>query len=422
MALKKKRVMTPKAKNIEPDFTGCETWSGEQFHRTKNHAYEVYRLEFKNSDYKQWVLDYIVGTNFEEHLDKLKKLPEHRFSSTLGGLCRMIKHGKMPDTHEAYTKHWESLPGTIGTPKPSSEYINTSIQGLIDLNEEPAPEEKNEDIEDTDKKEETYRPSIQQRIWEQSCIISEFIEQAFDDFTAGKIVDFKSVSLLKHLRQTNCKMPHARLIKAFYAPQKDELSELLFPPDTKKMNEHELDMHNQLKEGYSHIDKKTMKKLFDFFVQIDNACDGIIAESKANRKPRKMSKKAPEVIVKKLKYKVTDEKFGVTSIEAHKIISANCLVVFNCKTRKLGVYYTSVEDPTGAGRDGSGLDVKGTTIQRYNEEKSIWKTLRKPDEQLREVKNLNTRRKFENWFEGIKTTPVKMNGRINPETVLIGVY
>ena len=71
---------------------------------------------------------------------------------------------------------------------------------------------------------------------------------------------------------------------------------------------------------------------------------------------------------------------------------------------------------------GSGLNVKGTTLERYNEGKSVWKTLRKPVEQLQEVKELNTRRKFENWFESIKTTPVKMNGRINQETILIGVY
>jgi hypothetical protein len=43
-------------------------------------------------------------------------------------------------------------------------------------------------------------------------------------------------------------------------------------------------------------------------------------------------------------------------------------------------------------------------------------------EQLQEVKNLNTRKKFENWIEKLTTTPTIMNGRINPETILIGVY
>ena len=43
-------------------------------------------------------------------------------------------------------------------------------------------------------------------------------------------------------------------------------------------------------------------------------------------------------------------------------------------------------------------------------------------DQLQEVKDLNTRKKFENWFGKLTTTPVKMNGRINEETILIAVY
>ena len=88
----------------------------------------------------------------------------------------------------------------------------------------------------------------------------------------------------------------------------------------------------------------------------------------------------------------------------------------------MGVYYTSNEDPLGQEREGTGLYLKGQTIQRFNEKESVWKVLRKPVEQLEEVRNLNTRRKFENWWETVKTTPTKMNGRINNETLLIGVY
>jgi hypothetical protein len=98
------------------------------------------------------------------------------------------------------------------------------------------------------------------------------------------------------------------------------------------------------------------------------------------------------------------------------------LVIFNCKNRKLGVYYTSNEDPLQQKRDGTGLYLKGQTLQRYDEEKSVWKVLRKPQQQLEEVRNLNTKRKFENWWETVTTTPTKMNGRLNPETLLIGVY
>ena len=188
------------------------------------------------------------------------------------------------------------------------------------------------------------------------------------------------------------------------------------------MTELEKDYVAQLKEGYSIFDKKQIKKMYDFYVQVLGAADAMIAESKANRKRRKVSSKSPEQIVKKMKYKLSDEKMAIASIEPHKLVGANCLVVFNSKTRKLGIYYTSMEDPTGTGREGSGLTVKGTTLQRFDEKTSVACTLRKPLDQLQEVKALNTRRKFENWFEKLTTTPIKMNGRINPETVLIAVY
>ena len=104
---------------------------------------------------------------------------------------------------------------------------------------------------------------------------------------------------------------------------------------------------------------------------------------------------SPEKLTEKLKYKISDEKYAISSILPHKLIGATCLVVFNSKNRKLGIYYTNMEDPTGTGREGSGLALKGQTLQRYKEKESVWWTLRKPMEQLQEVKNLNTRKKFE---------------------------
>jgi hypothetical protein len=257
---------------------------------------------------------------------------------------------------------------------------------------------------------------------EQANIMSEFIEQAFDDFLEEKITDFKSIEITKQLRAQGCKQPQARIIITDYMPALEEYKELLNPPKTDKMTEQEKDYAQQLKDGYAHYDKKQIKKLHDFVISIIGACDAIIAESKANRKPRKLSKKSPEQVVKKMKYKISDEKYAVSSIPPEKIVGANCLVVFNSKTRKLGIYYTSVEDPTGVGREGSGLNVKGTTLERFHEENSVACTLRKPMDQLQEVKGLNTRKKFENWFSKLTTTPVKMNGRINPETILIAAY
>jgi len=415
----KKKTVIRKTKNTNvPNFEGSADWDGEQFSRAKDAAFEYYRLEKKNSDFKKYVLDYVkTSDKWKEHLSTLNKAPDNKFNSTLGSICKLTTQG-MPDVHPKYNEWWHSLAGTMGTPKPHSEYIDKWLKEILSVGEKVVEEKQEEEV----KKKDVYVPSIQDRIREATSSMVQDFEQALDDFCEGKITDFKAIKPLSLLRQLQCKQPHARLIATFYEGQIAEYKELLDPPSTAKMSELELDHAKQLKEAYSHYSKSQIKKLYDFLVSIISACDGIVAESKANRKPRKISKKSPEKLVEKLKYKITDDKYNVSSVPAHKMIGANCLVVFNSKNRKLGIYYTSVEDPTGAGREGSGLNLKGQTLQRYNEEKSVWWTLRKPMDQLQEVKALNTRKKFENWIEKLTTTPTKMNGRINPETVLIGVY
>jgi hypothetical protein len=419
MLMAKKKTITRRTKNTNvPNFEGSADWDGEKFSRAKDAAFEYFRLEKKSADFKKYTMDYVkTSDKWKEHATTLAKAPDSKFNSTLGTICVLTTQG-MPDVHPKYNEWWHSLLGTMGTPKPHHEYIDKWLKEILEVGEKVVEEKKEEEV----KKQETYVPSIQQRIREASTVMVEAFEQTLDDFCDGKITDFKAFKPLSHLRQVQCKQPHARLIASFYEPQIEEYNELLNPPNTAKMSEQEKDYAQQLKEAYSHYDKKQIKKLYDFLVSVLGACDAIIAESKANRKPRKISAKSPEKVVEKLKYKVSDEKYSISSVPAHKMIGATCLVVFNTKNRKLGIYYTSVEDPTGTGRDGSGLNLKGQTLQRYNEEKSVWWTLRKPVDQLQEVKNLNTRKKFENWIEKLTTTPTKMNGRINPETVLIGVY
>jgi len=412
-----------KTKTLEPKYEDLDKFSGQQYSRFKDTALTYYRLECKNTDYKQWTIDYLENFNYSEHkdiIDIVRKNPEREFNCTLGGICRMLSKG-LPDYYEPYAKYWLELPGTMGEIKPMSEFVKKQVDLLVEKGKQIVEEKEEEKKQEEEKAKNVYKPSIQERIAMAIPHMTDAIDQALDDFTEGKIVDFKHLKPLNYFRQKDVKQPHAKLIQDHYEPAFEEMRELLNPPDTSKMTDVEKDWHQQLKDGYSHYDKRQLKKLHDFYQTVLIACNSIIAERKANRKPRKVSRKAPEQIVKKLKYKISDEKYGA-SVEAHKFISANMLLVFNCKNRKLGVYYTSNEDPLGQEREGTGLYLKGQTIQRFNEKESVWKVLRKPVEQLEEVRNLNTRRKFENWWESVKTTPTKMNGRINNETLLIGVY
>lgn len=412
------------ARLTEPSWDGFDKLSGQEFHRKRQGTHQWYYANFASKDLMPAVWIWMEANGYsKEDIKKVKAADDSTVSTTAAIQCKMLNNG-MPDLYKPAAEYWDSLPGTSGELKPATTFVKKRIEEALTQGSLVKEQKEKEEAAEKAKAEikEKYTPSIQDRIRLATYSMSEFVEAALDDFLDGKISDFKDIKPATKLRQMECKQPHARLIKASYEPAIAEYEELLNPPNTKNMTDQEKDYAQQLKEGYSHLTKSQIKKLYAFYISVQGACDAIIAESKANRKPRKIAKKSPEQVVSKLKYKVSDDKYAISSIPAAKLVGASCLVVFNGKTRKLGIYYTSNEDPLGTARDGTGLDLKGTTLQRFDDDKSVACTLRKPVEQLREVKSLNTRKKFENWFAKLTTTPIKMNGRINAETVLIAAY
>ena len=212
-------------------------------------------------------------------------------------------------------------------------------------------------------------------------------------------------------------------MKGFYSnvlEDYDELERMPTAGQLKKMDEGEADLWAQLKEGYAHLKKADIKKIRTAIEELRAALDFIIDSAKANRKPRKSKPKSSTKLVEKLKYCKTDDKYKLASIDPSLIVGANELWVFNVKTRKIGKYVASNIDPKGMGRDGTGLSVKGTTIIGFDENLSIQKTLRKPDEQLKEFKAAG-KVKLRKFLDDIKTTDTKLNGRCNPDTVLLKV-
>ena len=136
-----------------------------------------------------------------------------------------------------------------------------------------------------------------------------------------------------------------------------------------------------------------------------------MAEAKVNRAPRAKKPTDKVKVVSKLKYLKQDEKLKLVSINPIDIIGSKELWVFNTKTRKIGKYVAG---------EFAELSVKGTTIVGFDENKSIQKTLRKPEEQLKEFKAAGkvALRKF---LDDIKAVDIKLNGRINEETILLKI-
>jgi hypothetical protein len=64
------------------------------------------------------------------------------------------------------------------------------------------------------------------------------------------------------------------------------------------------------------------------------------------------------------------------------------------------------------------LGVKGTSITGFNENLSVQKTLRKPEEQLKEFKAAG-KVQLRKFLDDIRAVDIKLNGRINEDIILL---
>jgi hypothetical protein len=274
---------------------------------------------------------------------------------------------------------------------------------------------------------EKYRPSIQERIAERVREIVVPIEDWLERLiTMPDRFNPETFQLIDHFKKEKVGGVHARKIIEMYETQYKEYKDLL---ELRKKNlkfkeideEGEGDSEErQLLESYEDISNEVIEKGIKAHDNIFKACDYMIDIANANRKLRKKKPISKDKLVSKLQYSKEDTKYNLKSIDPKDIITAEQLWVFNTKTRKLGIYVASVLDPRGLNREGTGLSVKGTSVQGFDPEKSVQKTLRKPEEQLSEFMKCGPV-KSKTFFSEIKSMEIALTGRINPDTILLKV-
>jgi len=401
-----------------PSFNGWENWTGQAFVRFRNNAHAFYYENYKPADLLSSVWNWMKSNGYTKEQIKQAKAGQaeaNSISTVKSIYCKLMEDG-CPDLNPEHQKYWDSMPGCAGEIKPLSSYIIEAVESAIEAGSKV--------VENDDKKESAQKQtvSIQDRIREQSYQASEAIEDWLDSFFENpKSFKANSFDFKAHFANHGVTQAHARKIKALYQQSESDIQELVNMPTSaklKKLSEKEQDWCEQLKEGYAHVSKAEAKKLLTAYENISSACDMVIESAKATRKTRKPKAKTAEKLVEKIKYKKQDDKYSLVSVNPANIVGASELWVFNVKTRKLGKYVAAETDPKGLNREGAGLSVKGTTIQGFDESASIQKTLRKPEEKLKEFKDAGkvALRKF---LDEINTTDTKLTGRINADTVLL---
>ena len=402
---------------LEPDWKDSEKWTAEQYYRERARTPYWYSYYYKAKDFIPWVVDWMKANDYtNEQIKSYKAAEDWRTKSTLAGYVRALTKG-MPENHEGLTAYFETLPGVTATyMSDASVSVRKELEIIIEAGSKIKAEKKVEqEIVST-----KYKPSIKQLLFNKSLEMSDKIEDFVESFdgSSSMLTKFDPQRMLLIV---GAKPNHAKIIASYYKPAFNDFSELVNPPNTKKMNEVEKDLYEQLKEGYSHLSKDAIKNQFKMYKTIMDACDNIVLKGKVTRKPRKKKIISAEKQVKNFKYLDHHSETKSISVNPADLVGANIAIVYNSKTRKLGVYHASNVDPMGLKREGSGFSVKGTTIQGFNEEKSVCKTLRKPVEQLAKFKNI-AKRSLNKEFDAINSVEVKMNGRFNAHSLIIKVF
>ena len=390
MATKSKKITSQtirenKGRDMSPKWDTVDTMTTDQLLRHFRMSMDWYRLESSGKDLKPKVINWMSQNDYsKETIAEFKATKDWRSNLTMGSIAANLLKG-MPDSHPE-----------MNDGRKASDWLRKAIAQAI--------EEGKYDVEEVDENT-PAKPiipvtTIQDRLRETSGKMAEEIDYALDAFTMDpESFDPKAIKIINLLRGKDAKAAHARIIKTFYMRTYEEVQEAAEGNC------------EQLKEAYGHLSKVQMKKLISFYHEIISACDMLGQEAKVNRKPRAKKAVPKDKIVAKLKYAKTNEPLKLVSINPADIIGSKELWVYNTKSRKIGKYVAS---------EYLELSVKGTSIIGYNENLSVQKTLRKPEDQLKEFKAAG-KVQLRKYLDDIKAVDIKLNGRISEDIILLRV-
>ena len=334
-------------------------------------AVNWYRNTGSSKSYKKWTLDWMKSkdSHWTAEDTELARRAEKKYFSRVGHYCRLMSRG---------------CPADVNVLQAIRNGINLIIrEGEKSKTTAPAP-----------------RVSPMVRLKESvdrlACDMNVTIDSLHLSVMEGEKTFDPKIPAWLYDNKVSAKQ--AELLYKMYSPVFDEVTAALAGED------------DQLNEAYDYLGKRKLRRL-------QKGLDAILRTLQdhyvKNQKPRKKRtvKFDPSKAVKKVNYMKSCDELGISSIDPKKIIGAKKLVIFNTKYRYLQVFEASGHD---------GLMVKGTTIQNFDKDRSLMKTLRDPKSVLPKIKGI---RSFNNTWSSIKTKERKVSsGRIGQHTILVQAY
>lgn len=384
----------------EPEWHGWEQWDVSHFYHIKGKAINFYNYYLDSGLMKPMVLDWMKKNGYKkEEISSIKDAPPYILPSTVGKLIRCMERG-MPSLHPEAAEHFASLPfhdeDNPPIPKDDIKVVKKLINDALSVLRQNKYINTTETVAAAPK---AYQPSPLERIKKnvERDIIAP-LDSLLDDW-ANTAKTPPTLDLSGYLRDNKVPAQGCKFVLDWLNRHYEEYNGALQKTDP------------QYVEGFSYLKKPALRKIVTIL-------EGLIADVKSHakiknntRKPRVKKVKNADKQVARLKYQTNSAEYNLDSINPARIPTSQRLYTFNTKTRLLSVYYAN-----GA----SGFAVQGTTVKSYDTESSFGATLRKPKDILAAIMGA-TPKKLDKIFDGVTLKKKKVNGRINPQTIILKV-
>lgn len=359
----------------EPTWTGTE--EGDAFNVKLRNSLFYANYHFSTKDVKSDVLQYVneIGVFDRNQMKRFSSAYDSKTIVSIGtaaNLCRAgVRGAPLTDAHK--------------------EFIADTFKELLDNYRVKDPEPV---AETATTAKAPPKPTIQDRLSEKTSELIGELEGHFDEVAENTAKSFKHYDWFV---KNNVVQTQLSKYEELYNRRKAELELAQGKTD------------DQLKEGYRHFKAADFKRVISWIDGLMTAIEEYRGVKKAAKKARVKKAPSKEKLVSKVKYCKEDKALKLVSINPAEVLGAKEVWVYNVKTRKIGKYVAN-EYQT--------LTIKGTSIENFSESLSVAKTVRKPEETLAEFKKAGklALRKF---LSDIKAVEIKLNGRLNTDTVLL---
>jgi hypothetical protein len=375
----------------EPEWKDAEDITLEEYNKRFDRGLRFYGYYCDNKMMKPWIVDWMKSNGFtKDQVESIKKAPPSFIVATAGKLVRMLNQG-MPN------KHPDSKKG-VDVKAWVKNCIEDSLYNINRVEMDPKNNFNNDEEDKPKPKPVSPLKRVENKI---NTDIIVPLDMLLDDIiniqvdtSPAKIPNMDIGSLLRGNKAAGNGIKY---VVEWITKHLTEFREAYDKTD------------EELAEGYSWLRRPQLKRIVaNFEKMLDDT--KVYSRSKVKtRKPRVKKPKAVDKQVAKLKYATGSEDYQLSSVDPTGLPFSQRAFFFNVKNRQLSIYYAS---------GNAGFEVKGTTLQGFDKERSIIMTLRKPLEILPLILSA-TPKKLDKIFEELKTKPRSANGRINANMIIL---